>query len=143
MSLDPVHAFLRDYAAAVHDRDLERFMALYADDLQVFDSWSTWEYRGADPWRQMAAAWFGGLGDERVRVTASEVVSWVDTQVAGGSATWEFAAIDPSGKPLRSIENRLTVLLRKDGPQWRVVHQHTSVPIDFGTKHVARPSTPT
>ena len=108
MTDDPVHTFLRDYAAAVFDRDLQRFVDLYAEDVQ----------------------------DVRVRVTAKDVKTWHDAHVAGGSATLAFAALDADGQPLRSTENRLTVLLRNEGGTWRVVHQHTSVPVDFQSKHV-------
>ncbi|MFX1679822.1 nuclear transport factor 2 family protein [Mitsuaria sp. CC2] len=136
MTDDPVHAFLRDYAAAVFDRDLPRFLDLYADEVQVFDSWNRWEYAGREDWAGMIAAWFEGIQDVRVRVTAKDVKTWHDTQVAGGSATLEFAALDADGQPLRATENRLTVLLRNDGGTWRIVHQHTSVPVDFQSKQV-------
>ncbi|OWQ47400.1 hypothetical protein CDL60_08145 [Roseateles noduli] len=136
MTDDPVQTFLRDYAAAVFDRDLRRFLDLYADDIQVFDSWNRWEYAGRADWGGMIAAWFEGIQDVRVRVTAKDVKAWYDAQVAGGSATLEFAALDADGQPLRATENRLTVLLRNEGDTWRVVHQHTSVPVDFQSKQV-------
>nr|WP_297525319.1 nuclear transport factor 2 family protein [uncultured Roseateles sp.] len=136
MTDDPVHTFLRDYAAAVFDRDLQRFVDLYAEDVQVFDSWDRWEFAGREDWAGMIAGWFAGIQDVRVRVTAKDVKTWHDAHVAGGSATLAFAALDADGQPLRSTENRLTVLLRNEGGTWRVVHQHTSVPVDFQSKHV-------
>lgn len=136
MTDDPVHTFLRDYAAAVLDRDLQRFVDLYAEDVQVFDSWNRWEYTGREDWAGMIAGWFEGIRDVRVRVTATDVKTWHDAQVAGGSATLAFAALDADGQPLRATENRLTVLLRNEGGTWRVVHQHTSVPVDFQSKQV-------
>lgn len=136
MTEDPVHAFLRDYAAAVLDRDLPRFVDLYAEDMQVFDSWNRWEYVGREDWAGMISAWFEGIRDVRVRVMPKDVKTWTDAHVAGGSATLEFAALDADGQPLRATENRLTVLLRNEGGTWRVVHQHTSVPVDFQSKQV-------
>ncbi|WP_431263937.1 YybH family protein [Roseateles chitinivorans] len=136
MTDDPVHTFLRDYAAAVLDRDLPRFLDLYTPDTQVFDSWDRWDYAGRDDWGGMIAAWFGGIQDVRVRVTSKDVKTWHDAQMAGGSATLAFAALDADGQPLRATENRLTVLLRNDGGTWRAVHQHTSVPVDFQSKQV-------
>lgn len=136
MTDDPIHFFLRDYAAAVLARDHARFMALYAEDLQVFDSWDRWEYAGLAEWSGMIAGWFEDIRDVRVRVTAKDVKSWGDGAVAGGSATLEFAALDDQGQPSKSMENRLTVLLRRDPAGWRAVHQHTSVPVAFGSKQV-------
>lgn len=136
MTDTPIHAFLRDYAAAVHDRDHARFMDLYAPDMQVFDSWDRWSYDSRVDWSGMIADWFEGIRDVRVRVTAKDVTSWPDASIAGGSATLEFAALDADGQPLRSTENRLTLVLRRDGDRWRAVHQHTSVPVDFQSKQV-------
>jgi len=136
MTDDPIHTFLRDYAAAVLDRDLPRFLDLYTQDTQVFDSWDRWNYAGRDDWGGMIAAWFGGIQDVRVRVTAKDVKTWRDAQVAGGSATLAFAALDFFGHAPAATENRLTVLMRNDGGTWRVVHQHTSVPVDFQSKQV-------
>jgi uncharacterized protein (TIGR02246 family) len=136
MTDDPVHTFLRDYAAAVLARDLPRFVNLYAEDVQVFDSWDRWEYAGREDWAGMIAGWFEGIRDVRVRVTAKDVKTWNDATMAGGSATLEFAALDAEGQPMRSMENRFTVLLRNESGTWRVVHQHTSVPVDFQSKQV-------
>ncbi len=136
MTDDPVHAFLARYATTVLDRDLEGHLDLYADDVHVFDSWNRWAYAGRADWGGMIACWFDGIRDVRVRVTATDVKTWNDTNTAGGSATLEFAALGPDGLPLRSTENRLTVLLRNEAGTWRVVHQHTSVPVDFQSKQV-------
>lgn len=136
MTPTPLHTFLHDYAAAVLAADLPRFMDLYADDTQVFDSWDCWSYDGAAPWRDMIQAWFSGISDVRVRVTAEDQRAWTDGQLAGGSATLEFAALDASGQATRATKNRLTVILQQQDGRWRVVHQHTSVPVDFHSKQV-------
>ena len=46
------------------------------------------------------------------------------------SAFTTFAAISPDGTELRSMNNRLTWILRKepDGA-WKIVHEHTSAPV--------------
>lgn len=136
MTDDPAQTFLREYAAAVLERDLPRFVGLYAEDVQVFDSWDRWEYAGRDAWAGMIAAWFDGIRDTRVRVIAKDVQTWIGADVAGGSATLEFAALDEHGQPQRSIENRQTVLLQRRQDRWLAVHQHTSVPVDFQSKQV-------
>jgi ketosteroid isomerase-like protein len=137
MTDTPIHAFLRDYAAAVYERDLTRFMDLYTADMQVFDSWDRWQH-DRQAWAAMAAGWFEGIRDVRVRVTAKDIASWCDERVAGGAATLEFAALDETGKPLRATENRLTLVLRSENGRWRAVHQHTSVPVDFSSKQVVQ-----
>ncbi|OWQ84089.1 hypothetical protein CDN99_24705 [Roseateles aquatilis] len=139
MSDDPVHAFLRDYAAAVLARDLNAMVDLYAPDVQVFDSWDQWLHDGRDAWASLVKDWFDAIRDERVRLSATDVKSWRDGgAVAGGSALLEFAALDEAGMPLRALQNRLSVILRQHDGRWRVVHQHTSVPVDFNSQQVVR-----
>ena len=40
----------------------------------------------------------------------------------------DFAAETPDGTELRSMNNRLTWILRRDGDGWKIVHEHTSAP---------------
>ena len=40
-----------------------------------------------------------------------------------------YAAIDPKGTELRSMQNRLTWVLKPEGDGWKIPHEHTSVPL--------------
>jgi len=42
-----------------------------------------------------------------------------------------FAAVDAAGAELRALHNRVSLALRAQGGGWRVVHEHTSAPLDF------------
>ncbi|UXH77095.1 YybH family protein [Roseateles amylovorans] len=131
MSRSPFDDFLDQYARAVFDKDASRCAALYADDLKVFDCWERWSLEGKPAWRAMIDDWLGSLGEERVQVTWRQVSAWSSGDLAAGSALLRFAAIDRSGATLRSMEDRLSAVLQREAGQWRVVHQHTSVPISF------------
>src|SRR2546423_653071 len=75
-------------------------------------------------------AGFGSLADdEQVAVTFDDVRSQAGPDVAAVSAFTTFAAVSPDGTELRSMNNRLTWVLRKetDG-SWKIVHEHTSAP---------------
>lgn len=133
---EPVQTILSEYAAAVLKRDFPRFVVLYANDVHVFDSWDRWEYTGREAWASIIADWFSGIRDTRVCVTARDVQTWIGADVAGGSATLEFAELDEHGRP-QPIENRQTVLLQCLQGRWLAMHPHTSVPVDFQSKHVA------
>jgi ketosteroid isomerase-like protein len=130
---DPVRDALARYAAAAHDKDVNAFVSLYADDLRVFDMWNSWELRGIAAWRSMAEGWFTSLGDERVIVTASDVVSTVSGDLALGHATLTFTALSAEGKELRSLDNRISVALKRTGNTWKIFHEHTSAPISHET----------
>jgi ketosteroid isomerase-like protein len=126
---DPVRDALKQYAKAAYEKDVNAFVALYDDNLHVFDMWNDWELRGLDAWRRMAEGWFGSLGTDRVVITASDIVANTSSDLAVGSATLTFTARSAEGKELRSLDNRLTLALRRTGDSWKIFHQHTSGPI--------------
>jgi ketosteroid isomerase-like protein len=130
---DPVQEALARYSAAAYDRNVDAFVSLYADDVHVFDMWNSWELQGIEAWRKMAAGWFSSLGDERVVVTARDVASSQSIDLAVGHATLTYTAISVDGRELRSLDNRITIALRRVGSVWKIFHEHTSGPIDHKT----------
>ena len=140
----PLLAALAAYQAAVLAKDVDAFVSIYADDAQIFELWGTWEHDIAS-WREMAKGWFAFLGDQRSVVTAHDVRTQVSGDMAMLSASLTYAAVDAGGQPLRSLDNRLTWVLRQRGGRWQVVHEHTSVPLahEDGKGIVKRPATAT
>jgi uncharacterized protein (TIGR02246 family) len=121
---------LDSYAAAVRAKDVDAFVGLYADDVRTFDLWSEWSYDGKPAFREMVTEWFGSLpDDEVVAVEFDEVRTQAGEDVAAVSAFTTFAAVAPDGTELRSMNNRLTWILRKDADgAWKIAHEHTSAP---------------
>ena len=126
-----VRGMLDAYAAAVWAKDADAFMSLYAPEIRVFDPWGVWSYEGAAAWRGMAEEWFGSLGGERVRVEAEETRIVPGEQLASLTAFLKYTALADDGRELRSMQNRLTWVLRLEGENWKIVHEHTSVPVGF------------
>ena len=139
-----IRAALAAYEAAVLAKDVEAFVAIYAEDARIFELWGTWEHDIAS-WREMAKGWFAFLGDQRSVVTAHDVRTQVSGDMAMLSASLTYAAIDAGGQPLRSLDNRLTWVLRQRDGRWQVVHEHTSVPLahEDGKGIFKRPATAT
>jgi uncharacterized protein (TIGR02246 family) len=125
-------------------KDVEAFVALYAEDARIFELWGTWEHDIAS-WREMAKGWFAFLGDQRSVVTAHDVRTQVSGDMAMLTASLTYTAVDAGGQDLRSLDNRLSWVLRERGGRWRVVHEHTSVPLahEDGKGIVKRPATAT
>jgi uncharacterized protein (TIGR02246 family) len=121
---------LTAYAAAVRAKDVEAFLDLYADDARNFDLWNEWSYDGKDALRAMVAEWFGSLPDDEVVVVKfDDVRTQAGSDVAAVNAFTTFAAESSAGTELRSMNNRLTWVLRKDADgAWKIVHEHTSAP---------------
>lgn len=130
MTTDPVTHALAQYKAAAYDKDVNAFVAIYTDDVHVFDMWNQWELRGITAWRGMAEGWFGSLGTERVVIGFSDVESTAGADVALGHATVTYTAVSAEGAVLRSLDNRMTIALRREGDTWKIFHEHTSGPIE-------------
>ena len=127
---------LKAYAHAVRAKDVDAFVGLYADDVRTFDLWEEWTYDGKDALRGMVADWFGSLpDDEEVAIRFDDVRTQTGDDVAAVSAFTTFAALSPDGTELRSMNNRLTWVLRKNADgAWKIAHEHTSAPAGEGGK---------
>ncbi len=123
------HGFFERYAAAALRKDVEAMLGLYADDLSAFDTWDAWS-RDSDDWRTMNREWLTSLGEEKVVVTFDDIRTIEDNNIAMATAIVTFAAVAKEGKKLRSLQNRLTWVAARRGTGWKIVHQHTSVPVD-------------
>ena len=119
------------YSRAVAAKDADAFMQLYDAEVRVFDAWDAWAYEGRDAWRDCVRAWFAG-SDGGIGATFDDVRASVATGFATLSAIVTYAAIAEDGTRTRELQNRLTWVLRSDGGAWRIVHEHTSAPIDLG-----------
>jgi ketosteroid isomerase-like protein len=116
---------------AVRAADLEGVMASYAPDVVTFDIVAPLEKVGADGkrenWRGVFATYQRPLGYE---------VRDVEIAVAGDVA---FAhSLNRISGMLRNGSQiaqwlRWTACFRKIGGDWRIVHDHVSVPTDFAT----------
>lgn len=130
----PAHRMLKEYAASVLAKDLGAFIALYDRDTFVFDAWDAMWCEGIDAWGSMTNDWFTSLGTERVVVEFEAERTGLSASLAYASALVRYTAVSASGQALRSLQNRMTIVLELRDGIWKVVHQHTSSPIDFDTK---------
>jgi uncharacterized protein (TIGR02246 family) len=131
--IDPIVKMIESYKAAVLAKDADAFCALYDSDVHIFDMWGQWSMRGIDAWRAMAQGWFSSLGTEQVIVDANHIESVITDELAVGHAIFTYTAVSAAGEKLRSLDNRITVVLKHTGDSWKVIHEHTSAPIDHGS----------
>jgi uncharacterized protein (TIGR02246 family) len=131
-----IAAVLDAYRAAALAKDVGAFTSLYAADVRVFDAWATYSYEGLAAWRPVVQQWLGRLSDERVEVTAQDVQISCSTDRAVLSAFLTYAALSPAGDRLRAMQNRLTWILARKDDAWKIVHEHTSVPISEDLKAI-------
>lgn len=126
-----VDRIIESYKTAVFAADADAFMRLYHPAARVFDTWGVWRYDGADEWKRAVEGWFTSLGDEKVRTSFADVQIVAGEAMAALSAIVTYAAESAQGEALRSMQNRITWVLRESGHVLRIVHEHTSAPIGF------------
>ena len=126
-----VARILATYGSAVFNKDVKTLMHIYDPSVRVFDAWGVWLYEGSDAWQRAVEGWFTSLGDERVKVTFEDVKSWVGKEVIAVCAVVTYTGLSATGQELRSMQNRVTWVLRTSGHVARIVHEHTSAPIGF------------
>jgi uncharacterized protein (TIGR02246 family) len=133
---NPIPGVLDAYKKAVLAKDVDAFVALYDRDVRVFDMWGAWSYEGAAAWRAMVAGWFGSLGTERVAVEFADVQSIATPALAVCHAFVTYKGLSGDGEALRAMQNRLTWMLEPRDGGWKIVHEHSSAPVDFDTAKV-------
>jgi uncharacterized protein (TIGR02246 family) len=131
--MNELQSLFDTYKNTVYEKNLEGFLSIFDKELHVFDMWGQWSYQGLEAWREMAKGWFGSLGTERVVVDFDGVQSTVSDDMGVATAFVTFTGVSAEGRKLRSLQNRLTWVIRRKEGAWKVIHEHTSSPLDHAT----------
>jgi len=131
-----IQSLFETYKSSVLRKDLDTFLSIFDDHVRIFDMWE-WTYDGLIPWRKMAQDWFSSLdAAEQVVVTFDDIRIQATDDMAVATAFARFAAVSQKGEELRYLQNRLTWVARKKDGAWKIVHEHTSAPVDGETMKV-------
>jgi len=118
-----VRRLIADQQRAVCAKDIDRIMSYYASDVVVFNVKPPFQTRGARDWRrewEMALAHFPALFGIETR----DLVITVSGDLALAHSIWRFTGM-PGQTWIRD-----TAVYRRGQGQWRIVHEHYSVPFD-------------
>ena len=128
-----IQKVLDTYKAAAYAKDVEAFLSIYDHDIYVFDMWEKWSYDGIDAWRGMVTGWFGSLGDELVKVEFNELEITETKEMAVAHMIVTFRGLSAEGTELRSMQNRMTCVLKNTKGIWKIIHEHSSSPLEPST----------
>jgi uncharacterized protein (TIGR02246 family) len=131
--MDEFESLLATYKTAIFEKDLPAFCSIFDEEVRIFDMWQQWTYEGLPAWREMAEGWFSSLGANRDVVTFDDIRIQGDGELAVATAFVRFTAVSAEGEELRYLEERLTWVAKRKEGTWKIIHQHTSAPIDFNT----------
>jgi uncharacterized protein (TIGR02246 family) len=126
-----IRAGLEARAAAVRAKDVEALLAWYAPEVVTFDLVPPISNRGAGAVRERVAAWFSSFRTP-IEYEVREVTVFVAGDVALDHHLTHVRGTGVSGAEI-DMWFRETVGYRKVAGRWRVVHQHSSVPVDMAT----------
>jgi ketosteroid isomerase-like protein len=117
---DQIRAVIADRAAAMHDRDAERFVAHYAPQVVKFDLPPPLQLTGPQARdAEVLRAWFASHPGGPISYDVRDL-----TVTAGGDVAFCHSLNHLAG----ALWFRSTLGLRKIGGQWLVTHEHNSTP---------------
>jgi uncharacterized protein (TIGR02246 family) len=127
--LPAIRAVIDAIMKAVRTNDVEGFLRHCAPDIVVFDMLAPLEQKG---WDALRRSWGIALGSFEGPIEYE--VDHLDISISGDVA-WSrsLAQFGGTTKEGTRIENRLrsTLGFRKINGEWKVVHEHVSVPFDM------------
>ena len=131
-----VQDVLENYKTAVYEKDVEKFLSMYAPNVHIYDSWENWESKGISSWKESVVEWFNGLSEDHIllKVDFSDLVIDENSHLAFVYCAVTFAAhLEESDEKIRQMTNRITYCLKKVNESWFIAHEHSSLPINIET----------
>jgi uncharacterized protein (TIGR02246 family) len=121
-----VQSVIDRYVEAVKASDADALLALYADDVHVFDLMLPFERQGIESGREMIEAWLNEGGEQDCSIEDLHVIEEGDLAVARASIRYGYSGEDGTK---HTMWNRATWTFRRIDGDWKIVGEHTSVPL--------------
>lgn len=122
--------FFTIYKQSAWEKDTQSMIGLYDDNVVIFDMWMRGYQKGLTEWSIVIKNWLGSLGEEKVNVIFEMTEIREGDNVGFGNALITYQAISIDNTIVRSMRNRITLGFVRQNDVWKVIHQHTSSPIN-------------
>ena len=127
MTDNGVKRIFEQYVAAVKASDVNALLALYADDVHMFDMMEPFEQHGREAGREIIEAWFSHESEQAwCAIEDLHVEESVDLAVARAAVCYTLTMADGTK---HEMWNRATWALRRIDGEWKIIIEHTSVPL--------------
>ena len=127
-----IRSLIADQASAICAKDLPRNLGHYADDTVVFDVKPPFQIRGVAAFRRMWEACLPYFPESKGTETRDLQVH-VSGDLALAHWLWRLTGIDPQHPAARMWFRTTAGYQRTAQGQWKIVHEHCSVPFDPAT----------
>lgn len=123
-----IRKLVEEWREAIRVRDLDRLEKLYAKEVVYFDVTPPYQQRGPAAYRQAWAAVFQHL-PPRVTPNSREMEITVSGDLAAMHGLTRLVN-DDTKKDAALGWVRVTVVYARIAGEWKVIHEHVSIPID-------------
>jgi PhnB protein len=126
--VEEIERLVSDWSRAVEAKDPEKIVANYGPDTVLFDAIPPARTVGA---RDIGRIWSECLPyfPEKFRSEHKDLTIHVDGDLAIVHGLHHFVP-EPADHPAGSTWMRITIVFRRNGGGWRVIHEHVSIPFD-------------
>jgi ketosteroid isomerase-like protein len=114
----------QDWARAIGEKNADAVSRFFTDDVVTFDLAPPLKHTGFD--RKMLEGWFK-TWDGRIGYELSDQVVTVSDSLAVSRSLDHMTGTKTDGEKV-DVWTRSTVVFRKEGGAWKVMHVHSSVP---------------
>ncbi len=126
-----IKSMVKEWSDAVRKADLDRIMAIYTDDVVSFDAVEKLRFTGKDEYRKHWKACFEFCPGES-KFEPGEMTVVANGDIAFAHSLLRCGGEGPDGKYGESWM-RVTQCFRKTDGEWKIAHEHYSVPFDMKT----------
>lgn len=127
-----IRQLIEDWRAAVRASDVPRIVSYYAEDIVAFDAILQLQFKGRDAYQKHWQA-CTEMCKGPMTFDIAELQIHADQQVAFAHYLCHCGGTGPDGKP-HSSWMRVSAGYRKQGDDWKVIHEHFSAPFDMDGK---------
>jgi uncharacterized protein (TIGR02246 family) len=130
-----IRTIMQARIAAVRAKDAAALVAHHAPDVVSYDLLEPLQYKGVDAMRQRGQQWFDGYdGPMDYEIVELQVVAAFDVAFCHG--LHHVRGTTKDGQKIDMFWRATQGFQRIDG-DWRIVHEHGSVPFDMKTGKVS------
>jgi ketosteroid isomerase-like protein len=118
--------------AATNTKHVDQMMSFYdgTDRLYIFDAIPPLKYAGTAAWRKNLEGFIAAYNPGILEITELQVVN--DDKIGYAHSIQRFTGTDKNGKKV-VMAFRVTDCLEKENRNWKIVHEHNSMPIDYAS----------
>lgn len=123
---EQIRTVIEERIAAMRDKDAARAVAALAEDVVAFEMVPPLALPpGAARDAEGLAAWMSGFHE--IDIEVRDLAIEADGEVGFAHALHHLKGTRAGGRPV-SLWMRSTLCFRREGPEWKIAHAHTSVP---------------